>query len=193
MGTSRVETSTSFVPDLNTFIYYFFFFIVGWVLFKSKHLLDTMMRFDWICTVLGFILFTIYFLMYASFTYEMHIIIKSIMIWLVVFGISGLFIRYGSNHSLRMRYISDSAYWVYLVHLTLTAIIPSLIVDWPVPSTIKFLIVLISTTTICFITYHYFVRGTFIGKFLNGRKYSRKLSDIKKTEELSKLKAVLDK
>jgi hypothetical protein len=37
------------------------------------------------------------------------------------------------------------------------------------------------------------VRGTFIGKFLNGRKYSRKLSDIKQPEALVPLKTVLDK
>jgi len=50
MGTSQVETSTSFIPDFNTFIYYFFFYLVGWILFKSKHLLDTMMQFDWLYT-----------------------------------------------------------------------------------------------------------------------------------------------
>ena len=193
MGTSRLETSFSLIPDFDTFFYYFFFYSVGWVLFKSKHLLDKMMRLDWICTILGLILFSIYVLISSAFTYEIIIIIKSLMIWLFIFGISGLFIRYGSNHSLRMRYISDSSYWVYLIHLTFTAIIPSFIVDWPIHATIKFLIVLISTTAICYVTYHYFVRGTFIGKFLNGRTYSRKLSDIKKTEELNKLKTVLDK
>jgi membrane-bound acyltransferase YfiQ involved in biofilm formation len=89
-----------------------------------------------------------------------------------------------------MRYISDSSYWVYLIHLSFTAIIPSFIVDWEIPSTLKFLIVLISAGIICFVSYHYLVRGTFIGKFLNGRKYSKKLADIKKTEELSRIKPV---
>jgi len=69
MGTSQVETSTSFIPDFNTFIYYFFFYLVGWILFKSKHLLDTMMKFDWVCTVLGTALFTFFFFMSESFGY----------------------------------------------------------------------------------------------------------------------------
>lgn len=193
MGTSQVATSNSFIPDFNTFIYYFFFYLVGWVLFKSKHLLDTMMKLDWVCTILGTTLFTVFFFMNESLGYEIIIILKSIIVWLFVFGITGLFIRYGSNHSAKMRYISDSSYWVYLLHLSLTAIIPSFIVDWPIHAILKFLFVLISTGIICFISYHYLVRGTFIGKFLNGRKYSRKLSDIKKAEEFSKLKPVANK
>ena len=190
MGTWTVSTSNSFVPDLNTFIYYFVFYIIGWVLFKSKHLLETFMKYDWFCTILGITLFSIHFFMYASFSYEAHIIIKSIMVWFFIFGITGLFIRYGSKHSSIMRYISDACYWVYLVHLSFTAIIPSLLYNWDVLATIKFLTVLISTTIICFVTYHYFVRTSFIGKFLNGRKYTRKLSDIKKAEELSRFKTV---
>lgn len=62
MGTSQVATSTSFIPDFNTFLYYFIFFIVGWVLFKSKEHLDSLKRLDWVCTSLGgyslFLLFT---------------------------------------------------------------------------------------------------------------------------------------
>lgn len=179
MGTSQVATSNSFIPDFNTFIYYFFFYLVGWVLYKSKHLLNTMMKFDWLCTIFGIVLFSVYFFNSDSIGYEIIIILKSIMVWLLVFGITGLFIRYGSNHSAKMRYISDSSYWVYLVHLPLTAIIPSFIVAWPIHAILKFLFVLISTGIICFVSYHYLVRSTFIGKFLNGKKYSRKLSDIK--------------
>ncbi len=193
MGTSSVSTSLSFVPDLNTFLYYTFFYFIGWVLFKSKHLLDTMMQYDWIYTILGITLFTVHFFINDTLSYEMGILMKSVMVWAFIFGITGLFIRFGSNHSSKMRYISDSSYWVYLIHLSLTLVIPSFIADWPLPATFKFLFVLISTGVICFTTYHYLVRGTFIGKFLNGRKYTRKLSDIKKAEETSKLKLALDK
>ncbi|ERM82011.1 hypothetical protein P872_07600 [Rhodonellum psychrophilum GCM71 = DSM 17998] len=187
MGTSQVNTSTSFIPDFNTFLYYFVFYTVGWILFKSKHLLDTFKKYDWMNTILGIILFSILFFMNASFGLEAKIILKSIMLWLFIFGITGLFIRYGSNHSARMRYISDSSYWVYLIHLPFTAFIPSLIVDWPIPATLKFLFVLIITGVICYVSYHYLVRGTFIGKFLNGRKYSRKIADIRQAQEAAQV------
>jgi len=51
---------------------------------------------------------------------------------------------------------------------------------------------MISTTIISFATYHYLVRSTFIGKFLNGRKYLRKIADIIKLEALRSLKPALD-
>jgi hypothetical protein len=54
-----------------------------------------------------------------------------------------------------------------------TAIIPGLISEWRMPATFKFLFVFITTSVICFLSYHFMVRDTFIGKFLNGRKYSK--------------------
>lgn len=179
IGSWSVATSISLVPNFNTLIYYFVFYIIGWVLFKSKHLLYTFMKYDWLSMILALVVFSIYFFMNSGFSYISHIIIKSIMVWLFVFGIIGLFIRYASSHSSIMRYISDASYWVYLIHLPLTAIIPGLISDWIIPATLKFLLVFIITGVLCFLSYHYLVRGTFIGQFLNGRRYTSRLSDIK--------------
>ena len=137
MGKSWVETSTSFVLDFGTFLFYFYFYMFGWILFKSKHLLNTFMRYDWAFTITGTLIYT-----------------------------------------------------VYLLHLPLTAFLPGLIGEWNLPAVVKFLIVVVITTIICFVTYNYFVRSTFIGKFLNGRKYSRNLSDIRKAEAISALKPV---
>jgi glucan biosynthesis protein C len=168
----------SFIPNLSGFIFYLFFYLAGWVLFKSKHLLNTMMRLDWLCFALGLVVFSVHFNMKDSINdiLPLKLIIKSITTWLFIFGITGLFIRYGSTYSKRMRYISDSSYWVYLLHLPLTILIPGLIADWPLHANLKLLVVVTSTTFICFVTYHYLVRGSFIGQFLNGRKYSIKKS-----------------
>lgn len=194
MNREWVATSTSFVPDLNTFIFYFFFYMCGWILFKSKHLLKTFMAYDWAFTLLGTTLFTVYFLMDTdAMAQEFHMLINASCVWLFIFGITGLFLRYFSEHSARMRYISDSSYWVYLVHLPLTALLPGLIGKWNIPDVAKFSIVVVVTTFICFLTYHYLVRATFIGQFLNGRKYSRKISDIRKAAAMTKLKPVADK
>jgi peptidoglycan/LPS O-acetylase OafA/YrhL len=196
MGAWWTEKYNSFTPNFNAFLYYGFFYFIGWILFKSKHLLNKLMTFDWACAILGLLLYTAYLilgLIFPPFNPVTHILINSLVVWLFIFGITGLFMRYGSNHSPLMRYVSDSSYWVYLLHLPLTFLIPGLIADWPLPSTLKMLFVVLSTGVICFVSYHYLVRGTFIGKFLNGRKYSRKLSDLKQPEESPQLKAALDK
>ncbi|WP_179008463.1 acyltransferase family protein [Winogradskyella forsetii] len=188
-----VNTSTSFVPDFSTFIFYFFFYMFGWLLFKSKSLLKSFMKHDWLYTILGTLLFTWYFIADTE-VMDLWVIItiRSLACWLLTFGFTGLFVRYGSHHSARMRYISDASYWVYLLHLPLTIIIPALIAEWNISGVLKFLFVTLTTSSICFVTYHYFVRNTFIGKFLNGKKYSRRISDIKHVE-ISKMKLIRDK
>lgn len=182
LGTSMVEASISFIPDVNTLVYFFLFYIAGWILFKSKHFLDTLMQYDWICIILAVVLVITQgvVIQYSGMGLAPNsnsgilISFSSIIVWSFTFGLTGLFIRYGSNYSRSMRYISDASYWVYLIHLPITAIIPAFIWKLPFPAVIKFLIVFLITTFICFVSYHYLVRDTFIGKFLNGRKYPKK-------------------
>ena len=180
-----VATSLSFVPDFNTYIFYAFFYFFGWILFKSKAYLNTFLKYDWLYTILAISLFTAYFIIdLSALPLQAIMVIKSVNVWLFTFGFTGLFMRYASKHSAVMRYVSDSSYWVYLLHLPLTALIPGFLLGFTAPAFIKFLIVALSTTFVCFFTYHYLVRGTFIGKFLNGRSYSRKLKDIKPEEKI---------
>lgn len=180
MNKNWVDTSTSFIPDLGTFVFYFYFYMMGWLLFKAKSLLSSFKIYDWQFTILGTAIFTWYFFTdTADFSIYSIMIIKCMCCWLLIFGITGLFIRFGSNHSARMRYVSDSSYWVYLFHLPLTVLLPALIANWNIAASLKFLFVTTVTTITCFVTYHYFVRNTFIGEFLNGRRYSKKISDIK--------------
>ncbi len=196
MGAWYVEKFNSFMPNFNALIYYGFFYGVGWVLFKSKHQLTQLMTFDWACAILGLVLYSAYLIynfIVNPFNLVSHILINSLVVWLFIFGITGLFIRYASRHSPLMRYISDASYWVYLIHLPLTGLIPGLIADWPLPATLKMVVVVLITSVICFVTYHYLVRGTCIGKFLNGRKYSKKLSDIKEPEVSMQLNAIIEK
>ena len=170
MWDTWISTPLFFTPNIPVLLTYSIFYFLGWVLFKSKHFLDNMMRNDWLFVIVGLIIFTARFFLYNQIDDVLYGLLNSLMVWFFVFGITGLFIRYFSKHSKRMRYISDSSYWVYLIHLPLTGLIPAFIVDWPVPAFVKFLIVILITTVVCFLTYHYLVRGTFIGKFLHGRK-----------------------
>ncbi|SNR14154.1 acyltransferase family protein [Tenacibaculum jejuense] len=177
LKTSMVKTSVSLIPDRNTFIYFFIFYCVGWLLYKSKNILHSFMHYDWVFTVTAIILASVQGLIIEEYKLDpsdnsrLLITFSAIVVCLFISGIIGLFVRYASKHSHRMRYISDASYWVYLIHLPLTAIIPAFLLNFPIPAMIKFLIVLTITTIICFVSYHFCVRNTFIGKFLNGQKY----------------------
>ena len=85
--------------------------------------------------------------------------------------ILSLFLKLCHAESKRMRYISDASYWVYIIHLPLTHFIPGLFHQSNMNVFIKFSISSIIITFICFASYHYLIRSTFIGEFLNGRRY----------------------
>ncbi|MFL3008629.1 MAG: hypothetical protein ACJZ14_04540 [Candidatus Neomarinimicrobiota bacterium] len=82
-----------------------------------------------------------------------------------------LFLHFFNKKSKFWRYISDSSYWVYLIHLPLVYFISGFFHNSSLNIFLKFSIILILITFVCFSTYHFFVRRTFIGQFLNGRKY----------------------
>ena len=82
-----------------------------------------------------------------------------------------LFIKFFNKPSKRLRYISDSSYWIYIIHLPLTYFIPAFFHQSEMNVYLKFFVSSILVTAICFFTYHFFVRKTFIVQFLNGRKY----------------------
>ncbi|OEK01177.1 hypothetical protein BFP97_06475 [Roseivirga sp. 4D4] len=174
MWDTWISTPLSFTPDLPVLVAYSLFYFIGWVLFKSKHFLDNMMRNDWVFAISGLVIFTLRFIFRPYIDDVLYGALNAIMVWFFVFGITGLFIRYASRYSARMRYVSDASYWVYLIHLPLTGLIPAFIFNWPIPVFLKFLIVVVITTIVCFTTYHFMVRSTFIGKFLNGRRYPRR-------------------
>ncbi|MTI41169.1 acyltransferase family protein [Fulvivirga lutimaris] len=166
-----VPTPLGFVPDLGDTLFLMLFYVFGWLLYSTKISIDTITRFDYLFTISAFLMFC------AMNVWTEYIddiprgIIYAIITWLFVFGITGLFVRLFKTYSPTARYISDASYWVYLVHLPLTIFLPALLVDWQLPAIVKFLIVLMGTSAVCLVSYHYLVRSTFIGKFLNGRKY----------------------
>jgi hypothetical protein len=71
--------------------------------------------------------------------------------------------------------MADASYWMYLVHLPCTIVLPAFLSTLPVPTFVKFSVVLGATTFLTVVTYHYWVRATVIGQVLNGRRYPRTL------------------
>ncbi len=86
----------------------------------------------------------------------------------MTFGSIGLCRRLLSGESKTMRYISDSSYWLYLVHLPLVILAQWLVRDLPLPTFVKFSGITIVVSGFLLITYAYGVRYTPIGRLLNG-------------------------
>ena len=88
--------------------------------------------------------------------------------WLMTFGSIGLCCRFLSRESKTLRYISDSSYWLYLIHLPLVILAQWLVRDLQFPAFLKFAGITIVVSAFLLITYAYGVRYTPIGRLLNG-------------------------
>ena len=94
-----------------------------------------------------------------------------VAMWSWIFAILGLGLRFCAGESRVRRYLADSSYWVYLAHLPVVAFFDIVVRTWPVHWSLKFAFVLGASFSILFASYHLLVRPTFIGEWLNGRKY----------------------
>ncbi len=90
--------------------------------------------------------------------------------WLLTFGLMGMIRRICPVESPRMRYLSDSAYWLYLAHLPLIIAAQLAVKDLPIPAVAKFVLIVVAVTSFLLWTYQVMVRYTWLGRFLNGRR-----------------------
>jgi glucan biosynthesis protein C len=100
-----------------------------------------------------------------------HSALYALMMWGFVLGFLGLFVRFRRHPSPRWRYIADSSYWIYLVHLPVVVALQILVARWPVHWVLKYPLVVTAAVPVLYLSYHYLVRSTFIGVQLNGRRY----------------------
>lgn len=68
-----------------------------------------------------------------------------------------------------LRYLSDGSYWTYLVHLPVVFAIQFQLLDWNVPWPFKWAVSVLATAGACLASYQFAVRGTALGRVLNGK------------------------
>ena len=90
--------------------------------------------------------------------------------WLMIFGLIGLFRRFFPGGNRLIRYVADSSYWLYVMHLPPIMLLQIWMADWPWPSAVKFLVICAASTAVLVVVYEYAVRYTWIGTMLNGKK-----------------------
>ncbi len=91
---------------------------------------------------------------------------SSIVIWLLVLGVTGLFLRGLSSPNRVLRYLADASYWLYLVHFPLMIWTPILLAPLQAPALIKLSLVLAITMSLMLAAYEILVRRTFLAAFV---------------------------
>ncbi|MDC0156819.1 acyltransferase family protein [Verrucomicrobia bacterium] len=104
-----------------------------------------------------------------EFRYEIISLCSALFVWLMIFGLIGVFRKFFSGESPQVRFVSDSAYWLYIAHLPLIQVVQIWVSDWPFPSLFKLAVVCFVTTGLLLISYRYLIRHTPVGTMLNGK------------------------
>ena len=172
-------------PYWPTTLLYGFIFVCGWMLHRQPHRLNDLSR-NWRPhLLLGLLL-----ILPSRFWYDLgglpgllpehrgllrlaHAVLYGVMMWSFMLGFTGLFTRFASHPSRAWRYVADSSYWVYLIHLPLVVALQVWLAYVPLHWALKLPLILLLATPVLFLSYHHLVRPTFIGQVLNGRRHPR--------------------
>lgn len=101
---------------------------------------------------------------------------QALYAWLMCFGGIGFFRWLVPGESRTWRFLSDSAYWLYLAHMPLLVVVQRATRDWPIDGTLKFLLVCVFSTAVLLASYQILVRPTWLGGLLNGPRRQRPAS-----------------
>jgi glucan biosynthesis protein C len=171
-----LDDPPSFVPAARIVLAYAIPFAFGWLLYLSADLLETLSRRAWLYAAFAAV---------ASFAYLATFVVRidrdlafylaralhSLALWLLIFSVTGLFLRYLGGHSALRRYLCDSSYFLYLAHMPVLIAFQLLLRDVPLPPLAKIPLAFAGTIAVLLPLYRYGVRPTFVGAVLNGRKY----------------------
>jgi peptidoglycan/LPS O-acetylase OafA/YrhL len=96
--------------------------------------------------------------------------------WTMVALTLGVFRHLFSRPRPVIRYLADSSYWMYLVHLPVVVWLQVAVAEVPLHWSLKLAFVSAATIAFALLTYDLFVRSTLVGQVLNGRRRDRVLT-----------------
>ncbi len=172
------DTSTGWLPAWHVLAYYAVFFAFGALLYGRPNrsggvLVETLGRWWIVLLPLSFVI-VLPLGLHLTFDTETEWVVVSVVqvayAWLAIVALMGVFRSFLATQRRGVRYLSDSAYWLYLAHLPLVIVAQSSVREWDYPATVKFLALTVSVTLVLLGSYQLFVRYTPIGTLLNGKR-----------------------
>lgn len=176
MRTLNSDSPSGFVIEAKILAFYGVFFCFGWLLQRQPALIPEFGRGAWLYLAAGALAA---FPAYVMFLYQpgapgalekfVALSAYAMTVWLLTLGLLGVFIRYFDSPRARVRYVADSSYWLYLIHYPLVGYLQVLFAGLPLPAVVKFLLILAISIPLLLASYHFGVRYTWVGEFLNGK------------------------
>ena len=161
------DTSLGLLPQPHLLVYYGIFFAFG-ALFHDADDRDGRLGRMWWLTLPLALLVLLPLGLATSGQVWISGALQVAYAWALCFALIGLFRRALSQESRTIRYLSDSAYWLYLAHLPVVVLLQAWVRDRDWPAAFKFALVCTLTTAALLASYQLLVRHTPIGRLLNG-------------------------
>lgn len=170
-------------PHVPVLAIYGGFFVLGWMVSRRRESMSRLSRLTpmrWVLAGVG----VVAILWLGAFerdpahpryvvAHVAYALSYALTMWSLVFLCIGLFQRYCSRPNRFIRYVADSSYWMYLIHLPVVIWLQVAVAEWPLPWSLKLGLITGTTIGIALLTYDWFVRSTFLGRMLNGRRRER--------------------
>lgn len=175
-----LKPSGSFIPNVAELVHNGLFFVLGLYVYRHQDIvLRWYAKHCWRYVAAGLLFFMVVGGLAGHFQESGNDMVQarisvaffySCASWLWSFALIGLFIRYLNGQSRFLRYVSESSYWVYLMHMFGTIGFGVILYEMPLHALVKLGLNIAATTFVCIATYHFLVRRTLVGVLLNGRR-----------------------
>jgi len=170
----------NFVPNIIAVVAYGFAFAFGWVLHRQTDLLQRHAK-AWPLYLAFAITGTAACLTITGVAPHFEPIAEgpaklaaaagyAIAEWSWCFALIGAALTFCAKESPARRYVADASYWIYLVHMPIVMALQVAFATLPLHWAVKYPLMLAIAFAIMLATYQWFVRYSFVGAVLNGRK-----------------------
>ena len=180
-------------PQLWPFGFYGMHFFMGWILFGKQEAMERIKPYSWLMLIICLSSFyfymsnipqtltmrEIFIIMTDGPTRNSKHLIMSITASVLSWHLCYLSLILGKqflnwSHSI-IRYLSDASYWIYIIHLPIIFLCQGYLQSFQIPMFVEFLLTMVITFSVGFLTYSMLVKYTWIGWLLKGKR-TRKVS-----------------
>jgi peptidoglycan/LPS O-acetylase OafA/YrhL len=177
-----LEDPPGFAPVPRIVLAYLLPFAFGWLLYRNRDLLAAIERRAWPNTAAAAALFICWMVFVSPREHALGQAMRyaragagGLLLWLLIFGVTGLFLKYAAAERPVWRYLSDGSYWMYVVHMPVVMAFQIALAGAPMVTELKVLIVVALSFAVLVASYDAVARATWVGVLLNGRRYPRRL------------------
>ncbi|PHR92919.1 MAG: hypothetical protein COA69_06240 [Robiginitomaculum sp.] len=169
-----------FLPNTPALIGYGTAFVFGWALHRQPKLIH---RFEkpwplYFIAAIGFTAICISMIGISSLFETLPMGWKKagyaasygLAIWCWTFAFIGAALRFLSGYSPVRRYLADSSYWLYLIHLPIIMAAQVFVSQLDMSPYVKYTLIMGVSLPVMLLSYHLLVRYSFIGAVLNGKR-----------------------